>query len=875
MKRPDALPTPPRVADRLLSWFVAPHLREEVLGDLHEEFAWQVARIGERWARWRYWWDVLGFVKPRFIRRLNPKYSTPNPTDMLRTYLKIALRHLVKNKGYSAINIGGLAVGMAVAMLIGLWMYDELSFNTYHQHYDRIALVMQQQLEAGQIATNNATPMPLEATLRTEYGESFKHIVLASWTGGHILAAGDKKFTETGNYMQPGVPDMLSLKMRKGTRDGLREPASILLAESVAKAYFGEADPIGQLMQLDNKLDVRVTGVYQDLPANSSFRDLQFIAPWDLYVNSKDWLIKSKQLWDNNSFQTYVQLADNVDMAAVSAQIKGVKRAHVDAKLAQQKPDVFLQPMSRWHLYSEWKNGVNTGGRIQYVWLFGLIGAFVLLLACINFMNLSTARSEKRAKEVGIRKAVGSVRTQLISQFFSESLLVVTLTFVLALLSVQLLLPAFNEIADKQLTILWSSPAFWLLSLGFVLLTGLIAGSYPAFYLSSFQAVKVLKGTFRAGRFAAVPRQVLVIIQFTVSVTLIIGTIIVFRQIQFAKDRPVGYSRAGLIMLGMTQEDVHAHFATIRTELIQAGAVAEMAESGSPATGLWSTQNGFSWRGESTDEQVGFGTIFVSHEFGKTVGWQFNAGRDFSRAYATDSSAMVLNEAAVRFMGLKNPVGTFVKWEGKSWKIIGVIKDMVMESPYEPVRRTVYMINNGSGNVVTLRINPNRNVPGALSTIEGVLKKYAAGIPFDYQFVDQAYAQKFGDEERIGNLAFLFAGLAIFISCLGLFGLASFMAEQRTKEIGVRKVLGASVLNLWSLLSRDFVLLVVIAFTVAAPTAWYFLHNWLLKYEYRTTISWWIFAASGVGALLVTLLTVSFQSIRAALMNPVKSLRSE
>ena len=800
---------------------------------------------------------------------------------MFRNYLKIAWRNLTRNKVYSIINIGGLALGMAVAMLIGLWANDERSFDTYNPNYHRVAQVMQHQIQDGEVTTSNAIPIPLEAELRAHYSTEkagsgpFEHIVLASWTGDHILAVGDSKLTKSGNYMQSDAPAMLSLTMLRGTRSGLQEPASILLSESVAKSYFGEADPVGQFVKIDNKLDVRVTGVYQDLPINSAFSDLGFIAPWELYVNSKPWLQRAKELWDNNSFQIFVQLTEKADLTTVSAQIRDARLRNVGGDIAQMKPEVFLFPMSRWHLYSDWKNGVNTGGRIQYVWLFGIIGVFVLLLACINFMNLSTARSEKRAKEVGIRKAVGSVRAQLISQFFSESMLVVALSFVLALVLVVFSLPFFNTIAGKQTTIPWSTPWFWLLAIGFTLFTGLLAGSYPAFYLSSFQPIKVLKGVFRAGRFASLPRRVLVVVQFAVSVTLIIGTIIVFRQIQYAKNRPVGYSRAGLITMNMTQEDVHTHFDAIRDELQKEGAITNMAESGSPVTAIWQAQNGFAWNAPNSNPQSDFVTYFVTHGFGDTVDWRFKAGRDFSRTRASDSLGVILNEAAVTYLGFKHPVGETIRWEGKSWTVIGVVRNMVMESPYEPIRRTLYMIGNGSGNSITMRINPNRSTAEALSQIGTVLKKYAPAIPFEYQFVDTEYAKKFGDEEQIEQLAGVFAVLAIFISCLGLFGLASFVAEQRTKEIGIRKVLGASVGSLWGLLSKDFLGLVVIACLLSMPIAGYFLNGWLNQYSYRTELSWWIFALSGAGALVITLLTVSFQSIKAALMNPVKSLRSE
>ncbi|GAB3698889.1 ABC transporter permease [Spirosoma flavus] len=870
----------PRFADRLLRLFVAPHLHEEVLGDLHERYVIRAKRLGVTKARRKYWIDVLTYLRPSMMKRKPTDYSTPRSSDMLRNYLKIALRNLIRQKSYSVINIGGLAVGMAVAMLIGLWIYDELSFNKYHKNYDRIAQVMQNQTINGSVSTAPTVPIPLANVLRTTYGSNFKNVVLSSWTEGHILSFGDKKSWRSGNYIEPQAPDVFSLKMVKGTRAGLQETYSIMLSESAADALFGSSDPLGKLVKIDNQTAVKVTGVYENLPYNSQFSNLEYMVPWQVNVAIRDWVKNSQQKWDNNSFQLFVQLADNADMDQVSAKIKDAKLAYVDKWFAKFKPEIFLQPMRNWHLYSEFKNGVNVGGQIQFVWLFGIIGVFVLLLACINFMNLSTARSEKRAKEVGIRKAIGSVRSQLISQFLSESLLIVFIAFGLALQLVELILPFFNQVAAKQMTILWSTPIFWLLGLGFTLLTGLIAGSYPALYLSGFQPVKVLKGPsspgiFRVGRFASLPRQVLVVAQFSVSVTLIIGTIVVFQQIQHAKNRPIGYDRSGLLYIQTTTPDIHNHFDAFRNELIQAGAVTEIAESESPLTGIWNYNGGFDWDGKDPNQQPDFAVIGVTHDFGKTVGWNFKEGRDFSKKFSTDSAAMVINEAAVKFMGLKNPVGKVIREGDLRYTIVGVIKDMVMNSPYEPAQQTLFYISRFPSNFINIRINPAISASEAVSKIGNVFKKYAPTAIYDYKFADQEYAKKFATEERIGTLASFFAILAIFISCLGLFGLASYVAEQRTKEIGVRKVLGASVLNVWGLLSKDFVKLVVVAFCLACPVAYYFLGNWLQKYQYHTDLSWWIFAGTGAGALLITLLTVSFQSIKAALINPVKSLRSE
>jgi len=793
---------------------------------------------------------------------------------MIKNYLKIAWRNLIGNKFSSLINIGGLAVGMAVAMLIGLWMWDELSFDKSFDNYSHIAQVMQHVTQNGDKVTGTSVPWPMGDEIRKDYGSDYKAITMASFNYGHILTADDKKLTKSGSFFEPQALDMLSVKMLKGSRAALNNPSSVLLSASTAQTYFGNADPVNKLMKIDNSMLVKVTGVYQDFPDNSSFSDVGFIAPWQLYADNNG-LKKQADIWRCNCYMSLVQLADNTDINQASAKIRDIKLSKVNKGELNGKPEVFLNPMKNWHLYSEFKNGVIVGGRIQYVWLFGIIGVFVLLLACINFMNLSTARSEKRAKEVGIRKAIGSMRRQLILQFLSESLLVVVFAFVLSIIVVELSLPFFNDVAGKKMSIPWGNPLFWAMGLGFSLVTGLIAGSYPALYLSSFQPVKVLKGTFKVGRLAALPRKVLVVMQFAVSVTLIIGTIVVFRQIQYAKNRPVGYSRDGLVALPMVTADIHKNFNAVKDELIKSGAVTEIAEAGSPTTAIYSTNSGFDWKGKDPNQAVEFPNIDVTYDYGKTVGWQFVDGRDFSREFLTDSVGFVLNESAVKFIGFKKPVGETIKWDGVSYHIIGVIKDMVMESPYEQVRPTLFHMLKGSGDLVMLRINPKVSTHDALAKIQPVFKTYSPAQPFDYQFADDDYAKKFGNEERIGKLASSFAGLAIFISCLGLFGMASFMAEQRTKEIGVRKVLGASVFGLWKMLSTDFVALVVISLLIATPVAWYFMNNWLKNYNYHTGLSWWIFVVTALGAIIITLLTVSFQSIKAALANPVKSLKTE
>ncbi|HTJ13517.1 MAG TPA: FtsX-like permease family protein, partial [Dinghuibacter sp.] len=517
----------------------------------------------------------------------------------------------------------------------------------------------------------------------------------------------------------------------------------------------------------------------------------------------------------------------------------------------------------------------------KFVWFYATIGLFVLLLACINFMNLSTARSERRAREVGVRKTMGSARLQLIAQFYCESMLTTLLAFAIAILLVQLLLPWFDGVSAKTIQLPWTSPWFWTAGLAFTLGTGLMAGSYPALYLSSFRPVKVLKGIFRAGRNATLPRKVLVVFQFTVSIALIIGTLVVYRQVQYAKDRPVGYTRAGLIQIQMTSPDFQGKYDVLTNALRGTGVVSSMTESSQSVTGTWSNTGGIEWPGKDPSAESDFAVVRVTPEFAKTVGLDFTGGRDFSRAFPTDSNGLIINEAATRYMHLDQPVEQSVRWENdyegvhKSFRILGVVRDVVANSPFEPVKQTIYTLRLDQPGWITLRINPQTSAAVALPKIAAVFHRLIPSAPFDYTFVDDQYATKFAAEERVGTLAGFFALLAVLISCLGLFGLATYVAEQRTKEIGVRKVLGATVADIWGMLSADFVKLTLLSCLVATPLAYVLMHRWLEQYAYRTSVSGWMLGLVSLGALALTITTVSLQAVRAARRKPVASLRSE
>ncbi|HUB62239.1 MAG TPA: ABC transporter permease [Puia sp.] len=800
---------------------------------------------------------------------------------MLRNYFRLALRHLLRDKLHSLLNIAGLAVAMATVLLIAAWIDDECSYEKYNPNYDRIARVLVSYSPNGSGFFSPSTPYPLADELRSRYGDAFTRVSRSWWTQERVLAFGTKQLKRTGKFMEPDGPKILGLTMLQGSANALSDPGSVFLSASSAKAIFGNTDPIGKIVTIDIKMTAGVRGVYKDLPDNSEFSDVQFIGAWQLFVDTHDFIRDSRDNWGFDNEETYVQLAPHADPAQLSARLRNCIMDHLknNKEAAGYHPQVAINPMPRWHLYSAFTGNESTKGLIQFVWLFGIIGGFVLILACINFMNLSTARSERRAKEVGIRKTIGSSRGRLITRFFGESLLMSLLALILALVLVILARPFFNTLAGKTIDIQWNDPRLWLAAIGFCILTALLAGCYPAIYLSSFRPVNVLKNTLTTGRGSTTFRRTLVVLQFSVSVLLIVGTIVVFRQIDYAKDRPVGYDRQGLVSFLLKNPADIRKLPTLRQELLQTGAVTEMTRSSTAATQYGDELAGFSWPGKDPAIIGQFSTISVSPGYGRTIGWKVTRGRDFSAGLATDSSAVVINEGAVSFMGLQHPIGARItNWSGRQYTVIGVVNNVIAGSPYDQPDRQIYFLDDTAIPDYTwllVRMKPGRSVPDALGRIRTAFQSVLPNTLFDYQFVDEEYGKKFAAEERIGRLAATFSLLALLISGLGIFGMASFMAERRTKEIGIRKVLGASIPQIWQLLSKEFVALVGLSFLIAMPAAFYLMHQWLQRYPYHTGIPWWIFAATATGVLIVTLLTISAQSIRAALANPVNSLRSE
>ena len=792
---------------------------------------------------------------------------------MIRNFFKVAYRNLIRNKGFSAINITGLAIGMAAAMLIFLWIHDEVSYDQFHKNKDRIYELWNRVPSDGKISCSDAVSDLLGPILEKDVPE-VERAVRVVWDKKSLFSVGDKKILEAGYLVDTGFLQVFSFPMLKGDAStALNDRHAVVLTRKTARSLFGNEDPMGKIIKVGDRDNFTVTGVLKDLPVNTRFQFDYLLSRANLkYGEGQD------LGWGDNSTPTYVLLKPNVNVTSVALKVKGLRQKYNDDS-KKLKWEMFLYPLSRWHLYSSFTNGVeDNGGAILFIRLFSIIAGFILLIACINFMNLSTARSEKRAKEVGIRKVVGAQKRSLIGQFIGESVFIAFLAGVVALIIVQISLPGYNQLIGEKLVVNFGSVYTWMAWAGFILFVGVLAGSYPAFFLSSFQPIKVLKGTFKKANALVTPRKVLVVMQFTFAIVLIICTIIIKQQIDFARDRNTGYNKDNLIYQLMTG-DIPKNYTQIKNELLTSGVARSITKTNSPLTERWSDGGGQWWEGKDPNDRTSFDRYLADEGLGVTAGLQFIQGRDFDLSkYPTDSTGLIVNESALKVMKFKDPLGKKIDDLGVNWHIVGVIKDFILTSPYESTRPI--LICGAKSKFMTfytilIKLNGSNPTAKNLEKAKAIFSRYNPDYPFDPKFIDEEYARKFENEKTQGTLASLFAGLTIFISCLGLFGLATYMAENRIKEIGVRKVLGASVASITTLLSKDFLKLVIISFFIAAPLAWWGMYKWLQSYEYRVGIEWWVFALAGFLSVMIALLTVSYQSIKAAVANPVKNLRTE
>ncbi len=787
---------------------------------------------------------------------------------MFRSYLKTAMRSFRRQKAYSFINVFGLAVGLACCLLIVLWVQDEVSYDRFHDEGDQLYRVMRHYHADDQIYTWAAIPKPLAQVLEDDYPE-ITHAVLMTWQETILLTRGDTAFREDGRHAGPGFFEIFSFPLIQGNpATALDEPHAIAISESLAEKYFGadwRSTAIGQTLRMENRLDLTVTGIFEDVPETSTLR-FDFVIAIEEFIQRNTWV----EHWGNNGLRMFVRLEKDADGEQVGAKIEHVIKDYHDSS----DSFLFLQPYTDVHLYSEFEEGQLVGGRIEYVRMFGLVALFILLIASINFMNLSTARSARRAREIGVRKAVGATQRTLVGQFIGESVMTALAALVIAVGLVLLMLPAFNELTNKSITIDFLDPMTWLAVVGLAVLTGLLAGSYPAFYLSSFNVIGVLRGTVARRPGAVSVRKGLVVFQFAMSTLLIIGTLTVYAQIDYIRSKNLGMDRENLMYLTL-EGGVEEQYDVFKQQLLQQPGIVGVTTSSQNPLSVGSSTSDPEWDGKDPESELLFHIINANYDFIETMKMELAAGRVFSKDFATDSVNYIINEQTARAMGKDHPVGERLAFWGQEGQIIGVVKDFHINSLYQAIEPTIIRLDPEDTWMLFVRVEAGKT-QDALAGLETLYTTFNPDYPFTYRFLDENYERMYRSEIVIGSLANFFAILAVFIACLGLFGLASYTAEQRAKEIGIRKVLGATVPNLVALLSRDFITLVLIAFVLAAPVAYFALETWFLNdFAYRIEISWPIFLVAGLAALVIAWLTVSYQSIKASLANPVTALRTE
>jgi putative ABC transport system permease protein len=848
---------PPRLADRFLRWFCSEEVLETLQGDLYELYGKRREKKGKLLADIYYTFDVLSALRPFAFEK---KRSNSNYTTMLQHYLTISWRNLRVNRLYSLLNISGLAVGLACGILILLWISHELSYDRFHKNLPDVYQLMRHEVMSGEYFTGDVTPAPLGPSLKA----SMPEVVYATRTlgaGKQLVNAGNENTYESVLYADPDFFNIMTFPSINGNAiEALSSPGGVVITERTARKLFMDADPIGKTITLNNTDELLVAAVVRDVPTNSSIR-FDIVVPFSGYEQNRN--LK----WDNNSFHTWIQLAPATDLAAFNTKIDGVVEEHLD----NEEVHLFAFPLGRLHLHSHFANGKPDGGKIAFVYMIGALGVFILLLACVNFMNLATARSERRAKEVGIRKVIGAQRRIIVGQFLTEAMMITFLGLALSIVVVRLVLPSFNELTGKDLSLsldnwrLWSS----VLLLGWV--TGMVAGSYPAFFLSSFKPVQAVTGLGKAGKGASIFRRALVTFQFFVSIFLIICTIVIYVQLDHVQSRPLGYDQENLIELPV-RGDMGKDFDPFKNDLLQLRGVTAVSAGGDNLIRVGGGLTGFQWPGKGPDEDFPVNITWVHYDWTRAAGLAMADGRDFSPAFGTDSLACLINETAARRMRLEQPVGTHL---GDNSYVIGVVKDFVFNDPTSEPEPLVIFLGTNQIKHIFVRFQNDQSWEERLGQIESIYGSYFPTYPFEIHFIKDEYQKRFEVIRSMRGMATLFSGLAIFIACLGLIGLSAYVAERRKKEVGIRKVLGASIPNISIALSVDFLKPVILSFLLAAPLAGWLLDMGLDDIDYRIELSWWIFALSGGLALLLACLMVSYHAIKASTANPVESLRTE
>lgn len=787
---------------------------------------------------------------------------------MLRNYFKLALRNQLNNKLYSALNIIGLAVGLAAGVLILLWVSDEMSYNKFYKNLPNLYLVMQNQTQGGITYTFRSTPGPLSEALRAEIPE-IKTVGHCTFNNKHLLTVANNSFYEEGVFAEPEFCQIFDFPVLSGDPiAALKDANSVVLCEQAAKRLFGNQNAIGQTLRYNNEVDLKVGAVLKDIPKNSSIQ-FDVLLPYVQYKRENSSWINS---WGTNAMPTWLELQPQADVATLNKKLEN----YIQSKNPDASAHIFAYPIARWRLYNKFENGKQNGGRIDTVILLGVIGIFILLIACINFMNLATARSERRAREVGIRKAIGASRGSIIGQFLSEAMVLTAVALVFGLALARLALPAFNRFYDKEIALDFSNWQLWTIILILGGLTGLVAGSYPAFVLSNFQPARVLKGNQmgRGWRKGGLLRKGLVTFQFGVAIFLIISTIVIFRQLEYVQQRPIGYDSENLIEI-VARGTMINHYQALKNELLQLPGVQSVSGGMDDMVSFNSNTSGLQWPGKTPDQDFLVAMTGVDYDWTKTMGVKIVEGRDFSPEYGADTFSCILNQTAVRRMGLKDPVvGTKIT-NDTAYTVVGVVEDFVYNDAFGVVEPLFIGLDHTNLNSFFVRIKNDGNWKKLLQEMEAVHKKINPAYPFTFKFTKEEYQKNFDEIRQMGQMSNVFGGLAILISCLGLFGLSAFVAERRTKEIGIRKALGASITQVWMSLSQDFIKPVLLACLLAAPLATWAMNKLLLRFDYRIELAWWMYAVAGLIAIFIAIITVSFQGISAATANPIKSLRNE
>ncbi|WP_296705155.1 ABC transporter permease [Algoriphagus sp.] len=787
---------------------------------------------------------------------------------MWKNYLKIAWRNITRSKGYAFINIAGLGIGMAASILILIWVQFELSVDRFHENSDRIYAIWRTTEIEGEPISWDYTPAPYAPTLKENFPEVEETARMTEWDP-MIMAVGENKFSEQPTFTDPGFFEIFSFEIVEGDPvEALTAPDNIVLTESLAKKLFGETSALGKSVRVEDQLDFEVKAVIKDLPENTSFNFTAFL-PFKK-LEAMGWV---DDFWGNNSMRTFTMLAKGSDIELFNEKYADFSKTY--GGLDEEISD-FLFPVKDLHLYSKFENGQSVGGKIELIRMFGIVSVIVLIIAGINFVNLSTAQSEKRSKEVGIRKISGAGKSMLIRQFLSESILIALFSYLLALLIISLSFPWFTNLIGQELINPFYQPYFWILSIVYILFIGVLAGSYPAFLMSSFNPTVIFKPKMGVKRSLGIkPREVLVVFQFAVVVGLISSVWIIRDQVLYVQNRDMGINEANLIFHQVT-EPMRKNKLAMRNELSALPEVESVSYTFSPLTEIYSDTNMMDWQGKDPDYRPAMYRMGSDADLVKTAGMELIAGRDIDVfTYASDSMAAIINEKAAEIIGFVDPIGQVIKDDGMEFTVVGVVKDFIMESPFEEVKPIVVMGPKRNLNFIHIRLKTGQNMANSIASVEQVFAKFNTGYPFEYKFVDQVNEQKFQSQKRIASLTSLFSGLAVVISCMGLFGLATYIAERRKKEISVRKVMGATVSSLVALLSSEFSKLVLVSIIIGIPVSWYFMSGWLDTFDYRTNINWTVFLWTGGLTLLIALLTVSSQAIKAALVNPAKTLKSE